>query len=161
MTVEFVAVVPLLLGALVLSFEFGRAFWAYDVITRDLRAAVRHLSRDASITPPYTSDACPASAQNIAQTGSPTDSANANKHFPWKDVSATFACPSTSFSGTQYNDSGQVVRMTASVPVTLSLLTFLNTHLVFLNNKLNQPSSVVIPISYSLSVTYQSRYIGN
>lgn len=154
MTVEFVAFAPLLLAALVVSFEFGRAFWAYDVITRDLRGSVRYLTRNSATPPPYASDACPASAQNIAQTGSPTDGADANKHFPWKGVSATFACPSIAFSSANYNDDGRVVTMTANVPVALSLGDVINRIL-----SLSGTSS--IDLVYTLTVSYQSRYIGN
>src|SRR5688572_7213513 len=106
MAVEFVAFAPLLIAALVISFEFGRAFWAYDVITRDLRASVRYLSRNAANPPPYGSDVCPTTAQNIAQTGSPASGADANRHFPWKGVTATFTCPSVAFTTANYNVNG-------------------------------------------------------
>src|SRR6185295_11496153 len=85
-TVEFVAFAPLLLATLTISFEFGRAFWAYDVITRDLRDSVRYLSRNAATPPPYAMDVCPDTAKNVAQTRSPVDSLDVNRHFPWKGV---------------------------------------------------------------------------
>jgi Flp pilus assembly protein TadG len=153
MTVEFVVLTPLLLSALVFSFEFGKGLWAYDVITRDVRAGVRYISRDSTVpTPPPAG--CPTSAQNIAQTGSPTDATDANKHFPWKGVTSTFTCTATNFTTADYNTNGQVVTMTASVPVTL-------TFLGFLNSVLSLTGGSVIPTTYPLSVSYQARLIGN
>ena len=60
-TVEFLAMTPVLLVALVFSFEFGRGLWAYDVMTRDVRAATRFLSRDVNADLTL--------AQNVAETG--------------------------------------------------------------------------------------------
>ena len=160
MTVEFVALAPLLMAGFVFSFEFGRAFWAYDVITRDLRAAVRFLSRDLTSVPPYASDVCPTKAMNIAQTGSATDGTDANKHFPWKGVSATFACPSVAFAAGNYGSAGRVVTMSATVPITLSLLDFLN-RLRFINTYLGQNPPPAIATGYSFTVSYQARYFGD
>ena len=153
MTVEFVAIAPLFIAALVIAFEFGRAFWAYDVITRDLRASVRYMTRNAGTPPPYASDACPVTAENIAQTGLPADNADANKHFPWKGAAATFTCPSVAFSAANYNDDGRVVTMTATVPLTLALGNAINRVLDL------SGSARIAP--FSLRVSYQSRYIGN
>ena len=159
MTVEFVAFAPLLIAALVVSFEFGRAFWAYDVITRDVRAGVRYLSRMS--TPPSPPN-CPTAVQNIAQTGLHDNGLDANKHFPWKGVSATFTCTvARTFTATDYNDAGQVIAMTASVPVTLSLLEVLNRLFEWVNAVSGQPADSALAVSYPLTVTYEARYIGN
>ena len=148
MAVEFVAIVPWFVAALVISFEFGRAFWAYDVVTRDVRAAVRYLSRDAASVPPFASNACPAASINMAKTGSPTDTVNT--HFPWTGVTSTFSCPvAQTISASQYNDAGYVIRMDVSVPITLSLLV--------IANRLTGSS---IP-TYPLTLSYEARYIGN
>ena len=159
-TVEFVAIVPLFVAALVVGFEFGRAFWAYDVLTRDVRASVRYMTRNAVTPPPYASNMCPVSAENIAQTGSPSDNADANKHFPWKGVAATFTCPSVAFEAVcvsqplcGFNDDGRIVTMTATVPLTLALGDVMN-------RVLNLSGSARIA-PFSLRVSYQSRYIGN
>src|SRR5262252_8844339 len=75
MTVEFVAVIPVLLAALAFSFEFGRALWAYDVMTRDVRAGVRYLSRAVnSVAAPN----CPAAATTFVTNG-----ISGSAHFPW------------------------------------------------------------------------------
>ena len=151
MTIEFVAFAPLLIAALVISYEFGRAFWAFDVVTRDVRAGVRYLARMS--TPPEP-PACPTAAQNIAETGLPAVGEDASKHFPWKGAAASFACSSTAFSGADFNDGGQVITMTADVPVTLTLLEFIN-------RSLGLAGDAAIDSTYSLTVSYQARYIGN
>src|SRR5688500_8597134 len=161
MTVEFVAFAPLLIAALVVSFEFGRAFWAFDVVTRDVRAGVRYLARNSATPPPYGSDDCPASARNVVETGLP-NGVDANKHFPWKGITtATFLCPSQTFDALcpslndcGLNDDGSVITMTATVPVSLSLMDVVN-RLAGLSG------SARIDVTYPLTVSYQARYIGN
>jgi Flp pilus assembly protein TadG len=146
MTVEFVVLVPVLLVALVFSFDFGRAFWAYDTITRDVRAGARYVSRVQTVP---TSGDCPTATQNIIETGSPTDSTN--KHFPWKGVTLTTVpqCTvSSAISG--FNLPVQMVQIQASVPYTLSFVTFFNT---FTGGSLGA--------SYNFVVTDQARWIGN
>lgn len=140
-TVEFVVMVPVLLVALVFSFEFGRALWAYDVMTRDVRAATRFLSRDR--------DADFLRAQNVAETGSPSGS---QKHFPWSTASATFNITTPAKTGalTEYNSAVTVYRMSASLPLTLSFLEAINN---FLN-------SDVITNNYTLVVTDEVRWVG-
>ena len=142
MTIEFVAFAPLLLAALVFSYEFGRAFWAFDVVTRDVRAGVRYAARLSTPPPPD----CPAFARNIAQTGSPVDATDESKHFPWKGVSATFTCLPGSITNS--------FTMEATVPITLSLLDFFNRFL-------NLDEATSIKLGYPLTVSYQARYIGN
>src|SRR6266446_4157624 len=123
MTVEFVILVPLLLSALVFSFEFGRALWVYDVMTRDVRAAVRYLERT-----PYDAPSGPFStnAINIAKTGVPSGGTN---HFPWGSPwspLATVAVATVSnFSTPTFNKNDIVFSVTGSVPLTLSFFTFL------------------------------------
>src|SRR5688500_15419246 len=86
MTVEFVGFAPVLIAALIFSFEFGRAFWAYDVITRDLRGAVRYLARTSADC--ATNTAYRVAAENIAKRGVADTSQVV--HFPWAGA-ATFA----------------------------------------------------------------------
>src|SRR5688572_15717585 len=94
MTVEFIAIVPLFIAALLFGFEFGRAFWAYDVVTRDVRAAVRYLSRAT----PYNA-AAQTQATNVAKTGLPGGTA---LHFPWTNA-ATVVYSEATFSAADYN----------------------------------------------------------
>jgi Flp pilus assembly protein TadG len=159
MAVEFVAFAPLLIAALIVSFEFGRAFWAYDVVTRDVRAGVRYLARSPTAPSPPN---CPTAAENIAQTGLYTSGLDANKHFPWKGVTATFTCTvARSFATPDYNDAGQVITMTANVPITLTLLQVLNRLSQWVGSVAHQSAGPAIPTSYSLTVSYEARYIGN
>ena len=137
-TVEFVVLVPLLLAALVFSFEFGRALWAYDVMTRDVRAGARYLSRAPAS---YTSQ-----AEKVAETGSPTGT---TLHFPWTN-SATFQYGTTTFSSANFNQDGSVITMTANVPVTLSFMSFLNA-----------VTGAALSTSYTLTVTDSARWVGN
>jgi Flp pilus assembly protein TadG len=142
-TVEFVILVPLLLAALVFSFEFARALWAYDVMTRDVRAGVRYLSRSTSLP-----DATCSSAQTLVMNGT-----DASAHFPWNGTPPTFACSTTAFSIANFSQDGSVITMTATVPVTLSFLDFLNQV-----DKLT--GGAKIATSYTLSVSDQTRFIG-
>ena len=141
MTIEFVLMTPLLLSALVFSFEFGKAFWAYDTVTRDVRGAVRYLSR--------ISTDCSASrtqAENLAKKGVTSGGSN---HFPWTNA-ATFSYPANTPLGSSYNlPASTVITMKADVPVTLTFATALN--------RLTGGNAT----SYTLSVSYQSRCIGN
>ncbi len=140
-TVEFVVMVPVLLVALVFSFEFGRALWAYDVMTRDVRYATRFLSRDR--------DADFLRAQNVAETGLPLGS---QKHFPWSTAVATFNITTPAKTGalTEYNSAVTVYRMRASLPLTLSFLGAINN---FLNSN-------VVTNNYTLVVTDEIRWVG-
>ena len=148
-TVEFVAMVPVLLVALVFSFEFGRALWAYDVMTRDVRAATRFLSRDQVAVPPITA-AAKERAQNVAETGSPSGS---QKHFPWSTApGAIFTITPQIKAGalTEYSSAVTVYRMSASLPLTLSFLEVINN---FLNSN-------AITNNYTLVVTDEARFVG-
>lgn len=139
MTVEFVATMPVLLSALVIAFEFGRALWAYDVVSRDLRAAVRYISRaPLPITSTYITN-----AENVAKTGA---TSGGTAHFPWAgNGSATVSVNTAAltFSEPNFNRAGSVVSITASVPMTLTLLSF-----------------VGLGSGYTLTVTSQGRLIG-
>src|SRR5689334_4827435 len=146
MTVEFIATVPILLVAMAFSYEFGRGLWAYDVVTRDIRDAVRYASR-ASALPP--SD-CSGAVSDIAQTGSPTDSQNADMHFPWQSASPTFSCSVTSFTTGFNQASVSIITMTATVPIPVQFLSFLSSQTGF-----SQPAN------YNLTVSDQARWIGN
>jgi TadE-like protein len=161
MTIEFVAIVPIFVVTLIFGFEFGRAFWAFDVVARDVRAGVRYLSRNATTPPPYGSDACPGSARNMVETGSPSLSLDASKHFPWKGATATFQCPSQTFdqlcpslNDCGLSEPGSVVTMTATVPISLSVI-------YILNRMLDLSGANQIQASIPLTVSYQERYIGN
>jgi Flp pilus assembly protein TadG len=115
-TVELVAMTPVILVALVFSFEFGRALWAYDVMTRDVRDATRYLSR-------YNGDIAVNGAtlgQTVAETGSATGT---QLHFPWNTGTAEFDIGMNSVNGVT------VYRLTASLPVNLSLLEAMNSFL--------------------------------
>jgi len=141
MTVEFVFMIPVLVATLVMGFEFGRALWAYDVVTRDVRAAVRYLAR----TNPYDA-AAKTQATNVAKTGTP---GGTTLHFPWTNA-ATVTYTETAFTSANYNVNGTVVTAQASVPITLSLMSILNT----LANGSISPN-------YTLVVSDQARWIGN
>ncbi len=146
MAVEFVVLVPMLLSALVFSFEFGKAFWAYDTITRDLRGAVRYLARASTDCSTFHTE-----AENIATTGV---TSGGTAHFPWTG-SPAFNYTYAPFSGPNYNSSGTVVTMKADVPITLTFLDFLNRILA------TRGPNPAIQIDYTLSVAYQARCIGS
>ncbi len=150
MTVEFIAVMPLLIATLGFTYEFGRGFWAYDVMSRDVRAAVRYLSR----TYPYD-NTNKGYAINLAKTGVPTGGTN---HFPWgapwsstPGNCATFVCVQTesppNFTIGNFNETGIVFSVTGTVPLNVYFLTPLQ--------------RLGINTSYTLRVTDQARYIGN
>ena len=139
-TVEFVVMTPVLLVALVFSFEFGRALWAYDVMTRDVRAATRFLSRDGNADLTI--------AQNVAETGS---LAGGVKHFPWNLATATFTTTTPAKTGT-YSTPVTVFRMSASLPITLSFLDAMNSFLF--------RTGANIDTGYTLVVTDEVRWIG-
>jgi len=142
-TVEFVILVPLLLAALVFSFEFARALWAYDVMTRDVEAGARFLAR--SSTAPTAPCSVPSTAQDYIQKGT-----DAKTHFPWNGGTPVFTCNLVPFSNKDFSQDGSVIQLTAKVPVTLSLLSFLDT-----------VTGVSLKTSYTLSVSDQTRFIGN
>jgi Flp pilus assembly protein TadG len=151
-TVEFVAMLPVLLGALGFSYEFGRAMWAYDVMTRDVRASVRYLSRlprPPSVTYPPFDNSAKTNAINVAKTGVPS---GGTTHFPWGAPWSTCnPCVTvgaeTNFAIGNYNENGFVFSVTGAVPLSLYFLGFLD--------------GFGFNTSYTLTVTDRARYIGN
>ena len=134
LTVEFVLFTPVLIAALFMVFDFGRAFWAFDVMTRDVRAGLRYVARMSTLPDPME---CPQAAKNVVQTGVPAD--GQTRHFPWSLVpedDLAFSCTAVVPDGL-YNKPVQVVTMTATLPMDLSLVT------------------------YPITVSYQARYVGN
>lgn len=122
-TVEFIAVLPMLLGVLALTYETGRGLWAQQIVTKDLREAARYLSREG-LAP--LSSTVKTQAENLARSGA---LAGGPAHFPWT-AGATFTVNDTyrSFSNTNFRETGTVVQVRADVPLTLS---FLNIFSVF------------------------------
>lgn len=76
-TVEFVASVPVLLAALAVCLELGRAFLSYEIATTDLQAAARYASRLPSLSGNYAT-----MVQNVAMCGQAT-TGTCTKHWPW------------------------------------------------------------------------------
>ena len=151
LTVEFVALTPMLLVALIFAIDFGRELWAYDTIVRDLRTAVRYLSR--------TSNDCGAStaayrtqAESLAKCSA---TSCGTSHFPWNNGTPTFSYSSASFSTPAFNENASVITMTANVPVTL-----LTSQFVSFFNKYTS-SSGNLDTNPTLSISYQARCIGN
>jgi Flp pilus assembly protein TadG len=142
MTVEFVVVTPMLLAAMVFAFELGRGLWAYDVMSRDVRAGVRYLSRAVNALP--VNGTCPTAATTLVTNGT-----DASAHFPWNDGTPTFACNETAFAS-GFNQSLEVVTMQAQTPVTLSFL-----------DALNRITGTSLNTSYTLEVQDQAQLVGN
>src|SRR5205823_5955315 len=97
-------------------------------------------------------------ALNVAMTGSPTGTV---KHFPWTLPLTTIAFDTTSrpfTSGTLYRQSGQVVQAQASVPLTLSLLGYLNTASSYASTVSAKAAPTTVAIAYTLVVTGQARH---
>jgi len=146
LTVEFVVLVPMLLAALIFSFDFGRAFWAYDIAARDVRAAVRYYSR-AAITP--SAGSCPTATQNVMTTGDPSDSTDV--HFPWKGAMYTCNITVAAPFSTGFNQTVSVFTITATVPYTLSFVSYFNS---LVGGGLSSGT-------YTMSVADQARSVGN
>jgi Flp pilus assembly protein TadG len=151
MTVEFVLLVPTLLAALGFAYEFGRGFWAYDVMTRDVRASVRYLSRlpEPLVGYPPFDTAARDKAIGVATTGVPS---GGTPHFPWGTPWSTCSpCVSvggeTNFAIGNFNENGFTFTVTGTVPLNIYFLTPLQ--------------RLGINTSYTLRVTDRARYIGN
>jgi Flp pilus assembly protein TadG len=140
-TVEFVCVIPMILAAMYFVFEFGRAFWAYEVASQDVRSAVRYLSRAESVDFTNTTGGFILKAENLAETG--TTDASSSKHYPWT-ASSTISVSTTAFTDSDYNVNGSVISMTASIPITLSFLAFIGAN-----------------TDYTISITGNAQYIGD
>jgi Flp pilus assembly protein TadG len=145
MAVEFVATIPILLVALIFSFEFGRALWAYDVITRDVRAAIRYLSR----APSTSTDQANCMAMTGLPVGAPPTCGSNPKHFPWTTGTPIFTYSTTAVNGAQFSlvaPGDSVIIMTANVPFTLAFPSF---------------SGIGPGFTLTLSVSDQVRWIGS
>jgi Flp pilus assembly protein TadG len=127
-TVEFVCTIPLILAAMAFSFEFGRALWAHQILTENVRSAVRFLSRNE------LNDASRTLAGIIVSTGQYSGSTTGQ--FWGEDVTVTFYPsavnpPAETFGPPDYRVSGQTIRIEAQVPVNLALLGFLGISTLF------------------------------
>ena len=156
-TVEFVIVMPVLLTALVFAFEFGRALFAYEVITSDVESAVRYISHVPSSQCAAFSGNDVTNAQNLAEcavlpTSGTTPAACTAPHFPWNSSSGASLSVTNaqSFSKLDSNGnvvfdaSGNVVQVKAEVPLTLAMLGYMG-----------------INTAYTLVVSDQARCMGN
>jgi Flp pilus assembly protein TadG len=112
-TAEFLVVLPMLFGAFVTAFEMGRALWAFNVMTSDVEAGLRYLTR----TPATASDIT--AATNLVETGSSTGTLNKP---PWNWTTSPTLNVSTTTVSAGYNQSMTVVTMSAAVPITLPFL---------------------------------------
>ena len=150
--VEFVITLPITLAALFLVYELGRTLLAYEIAAQDLRSAIRYLSRAEGADVTNATDPYVIAAKNIAQTGGtstpncPADypaTSSTNCHYPWTSGS-TITVASTAFGAPPYNLGGNVVTMTASIPMTLSFLSFL-----------------YVPTGITVSMSNTAQYIGD
>jgi Flp pilus assembly protein TadG len=135
-TIEFVITLPIILAALFLVYELGRALLAYETVSQDLRNASRYLSRVESADVTNPSDPAVQAAINIAMTGSAGTTApgacpasyppasSSPCHYPWTSGS-TITVTSTPFTSPPYNANGNAFTLTASVPMNVSLLSFM------------------------------------
>jgi hypothetical protein len=136
-TVEFLIALPLLFGAFVLAYEFGRALWAFNVMTSDVESGLRYLTHTSATASDITA------ATNLVRTGSTTGT---NDRSPW-----SWAVPSptvnvtTSTVATGFNQSMTVITMSTAVPITLPFLDFI---------KLETGNSV--PLALTLRVSDQA-----
>lgn len=124
-TVEFLIMLPLILVAIVFVYDLGRAIWAYEIASQDVRAGLRYLSRVESVTNFSSSSSAVQAAINLAETGSTTTTANcpSNCHYPWTDsssITVSAGCPTGGTTcSTQYNETANIITMQASVPISI------------------------------------------
>ncbi|MBN9587529.1 MAG: hypothetical protein BGN85_05630 [Alphaproteobacteria bacterium 64-11] len=151
MTAEFIIAMPVLFTALVFAFEFGRALFAYEVITSDVEAAVRYISHVPIAQCQAPSGADVINAQNLAKCAElPTSGAASvactDYHFPWNSsAGATLSVTNAgSFSSANFNTDGSVVQVKAQVPLTLAMLGYMG-----------------INTAYTLVASAQARCMGN
>src|SRR5215467_6242135 len=136
-TVEFLIALPVLFGAFVIAYEFGRALWAFDVMTSDVESGLRYLTHTQATASDITA------ATNLVETGSTTGTANKP---PWSwAVSSPTINVTTSTVATGFNQSMTVVEMSTAVPITLPFLDFI---------KIETGRSV--PLTITLRVSDQS-----
>ena len=118
LVVEFVIMLPLILGMLVLVAEFGRAFWYHQIVTKGVRDGVRYLSR----APAAEFDAFAERARYLVMTGQP-DSAAAPAHAWWTDIATvTVSAPEEVGGPPQFRTPFKRITMQAAVPVSFPLL---------------------------------------
>jgi hypothetical protein len=148
--VEFIVMVPLILAALIFVYELGSAIWAYEVVSQDVRTAIRYLARSTSGAVLADCTAQPnldlTGATNLAETGQLAS--GGTKHFPWNGPSgASIAVVTPLPCYTGYNQPAYVITMTASIPLS---------HLV----NMCWANSCLIP-NLTVSVTDSGQFIGD
>ena len=117
-TVEFVAMLPLFLGILVLVFELGRGLWYHQIVTKGVRDGARYVSR-VPLTEEFE-----AFAKNVALTGQPT---GGTAHQFWTDPNTVTITPTLADpDGTSFRVPVTVVEVRAEVPVLLGMMALLN-----------------------------------
>ncbi len=140
LVVEFVIVLPLILGLLILIAEFGRAFWYYQIVTKGVRDGVRYLSR----APVAEFADFAEQARYLAMTGRPDPSA-APAYSWWTDIATvTVAAPEEVGGPPQFRMPFERITMQAAVPVSFPLLAWIG-----------QDTTITIV------ATDQARYIGD
>jgi hypothetical protein len=112
--------VPLILAALAITFEFGRALWAHHVLAENVRSAARYYSRSD------LSAASRTAAENIVETGDPSHSGT----FWGETVTVEFwpsgaNAPIRTFTAANFRLDGQVVRVEATVPLPITMLSII------------------------------------
>lgn len=145
-TVEFVVILPVLLTALVFAYELGRGLLAYEIMTSDVRSAVRYLSHVPLSDSLAASSTYVVAATNLAECGT-LSSTCAAKHFPWNSsstASLTVTPAAKAFSSPTFAENGSVLEVTASVPITLAFLAYMG-----------------IDTTYTLVVADEARRVGN
>ena len=116
-TVEFLVSLPLLFGAFVIAYEFGRTLWAFNVMTSDVESGLRYLTHTQGGASDVTA------ATNLVETGSTTGTANKSP-WSWAVPSPTISVTSSTVS-TGFNQTMTVFTMSTAVPVTLPWLDFI------------------------------------
>jgi Flp pilus assembly protein TadG len=118
LVVEFVIMLPLVLGILILIAEFGRAFWYHHIVTKGVRDGVRYLSR----APAAQFDAYAERARYRAMTGQ-ADSSAAPVYDWWTDVATVTASePEELAAPPLFRTTFKRVTLQAAVPVPFPLL---------------------------------------
>jgi hypothetical protein len=118
LVVEFVIMLPLVLGILILIAEFGRAFWYHHIVTKGVRDGVRYLSR----APAAQFDDYAERARYLAMTGQADPSA-APAYAWWTNIDTVTASGPEELGGPPlFRTAFERVAMQAAVPVPFPLL---------------------------------------
>lgn len=118
LVVEFVLVLPLVLGVLVLIAEFGRALWYHQIVTKGVRDGVRYLSR----APEADFATHAEQAKYLAMTGQPDISA-APAYDWWTSVDTiTVSGPDELALPPLFRTPFERIGLQATVPVSFPLL---------------------------------------